>query len=88
MNIIEVTKKALKEDKAISSYKANFNTVYFVPKGAGSLWLIVDSENHVAMSEYGWPAFWNPKATDFLNEDWQIVDYDKTAIKNAIDGVS
>ncbi|GDZ83076.1 hypothetical protein LCIT_03180 [Leuconostoc citreum] len=81
MNIIGATKKALKEGKAISSYKANYNTVLFVPQNLDSTWLIIDTEGVVAMSQYGWPASWNPKPSDFLNDDWQVVEYNKTAIK-------
>lgn len=88
MNIVEATKLAVKEDKAISSYKGSFLTVSIVPNGPLGLWMIIDSDNEVAVSPKGWPARWEPKTSDFLNEDWQVVDYDKNAIKNAIEGVS
>lgn len=84
MNIIEATKKASKEDKGISSHKANSETITFVPhESVINTFLIIDSENHVAISSYGWPASWNPKTTDLLLEDWKVVDYDKKTVENA-----
>lgn len=83
MNIVEATKKALKEDKAIADVKEGFAPILFIPKGLGKRFLIIDGVFGLAMIRENQPALWDPKATDIISENWQVVDYDKVAVKNA-----
>lgn len=88
MNIIEATKQALTEDMAITSYNGSFETMSFIPKGPCDAWLLIDSEGKLVTISDGQPAYWDPKASDFVSEDWKVVEYDKSVLKNAIKGVS
>lgn len=88
MNIVEATKQALKEDKAITSYKSSFEMMSLIPKGPCDVWFLIDSEGKLVTISDGQPAYWNPKASDFVSEDWKVVEYDKSVLKNAIKGVS
>ena len=80
MNIIEVTKKSLEENKAITNPDANEVGVVFVPTNSGPLGIVTVGIEPYSVKEEGvyqekWPTplrFWNPMAADLLRDDWEL----------------
>lgn len=66
MNIIEATKKAVDENKAI--YRKAFPSIKFVPTNSkcAAFILLSDGEDSPAGK------MWNPFADDILADDWEL----------------
>lgn len=67
MNIIEATKKAIEDNKAI--YRKSQVDIQFIPTNSGPLACIVIVSNTDKVGK-----FWNPNAKDILAEDWEIIN--------------
>lgn len=81
MNIIEATKKALEENKAITNPESReFHTAFVPTNSAGLGILIVPTKPSFTKSEDGgykekWPItgiMWNPRAVDLVRDDWEL----------------
>lgn len=80
MNIIEATKKALVENKAIRNPESKEQGIVFVPTNSLPLGiLLVPTRPGVEKVEghykEKWPTtgiMWNPRAADLLREDWEL----------------
>lgn len=80
MNIIEATKKALKENKAITTAEDKEHGIVLVPTKSMPLGIvIVPTEPFIEKTEgiykEKWSSaskFWNPRAEDLLREDWEL----------------
>ncbi len=68
MNIIEATKKAVDENKAI--YRKSLPHIKFVPTNSKNAAFILFSDDNDR------PAgrMWNPMAKDILSNDWQVLN--------------
>lgn len=80
MNIIEATKKALVENKAITTPEDKERGTVFVPTNSMPLGIVIVPTKPGIKKTEGvykekWPAackFWNPKAEDLLRDDWEL----------------
>ena len=80
MNIIEATKKALEENKAITTPEDKDHGMVFIPTNSMPLGIvIVPTKTGIEKSggtyKEKWPTaskFWNPKAEDLLRDDWEL----------------
>ena len=68
MNIIEATKKAVDENKAI--YRKSFPRIKFVPTNSKDAAFILFSDDNDRSAG----RMWNPFANDILADDWEIVN--------------
>jgi hypothetical protein len=69
MNIIEATKEALKENKAITNPDLKETDLALVPTNSMPLgYVFVSSESKKTARRY-----WNPQADDLLREDWELL---------------
>jgi len=68
MNIIEATKKAVDENKAI--YRKSLPHIKFVPTNSKNAAFILFSDDNDS------PAgrMWNPMAKDILSDDWEVLN--------------
>ncbi|MGY0180618.1 Thoeris anti-defense Tad2 family protein [Lactococcus garvieae] len=67
MNIIEATKKATEDNKAI--YRKSQTDIQFIPTNSGPLAFVVITSDTDKIGK-----FWNPNAEDILAEDWEIIN--------------
>lgn len=67
MNIIEATKKAVDENKAI--YRKTIPHIKFVPTNSKNAAFIVFSDNDNRAR-----GMWNPMAKDILSDDWEALN--------------
>ena len=67
MNIIEATKKAVDENKAI--YRKSLPHIKFVPTNSKNVAFIVFSDNDDRAG-----GMWNPMAKDILSDDWEVLN--------------
>ena len=80
MNIIEATKKALKENKAITTPEDKEHGIVFVPTNSMPLGIVIvptepGLEKVEGIYKEKWTSackFWNPKAEDLLRDDWEL----------------
>lgn len=80
MNIIEATKKALEENKAITNPIAKEVGIVFVPTNSGPLGIVIVGTEPYPVKENGIyiekkPApqrYWNPTGADLVREDWEL----------------
>ena len=80
MNIIEATKKALEENKAITNPDANEVGIVFVPTNSEPLGIVIVGTEPYSVKEEGVykekrPApqrYWNPTGEDLLRDDWEL----------------
>lgn len=68
MNIIEATKKAVDENKAI--YRKSLPHIKFIPTNSKNAAFILFSDDNDS------PAgrMWNPMAKDILSNDWEVLN--------------
>ncbi|CDI46390.1 Thoeris anti-defense Tad2 family protein [Lactococcus lactis] len=68
MNIIEATKKAVDENKAI--YRKSLPHIKFIPTNSKNAAFILFSDDNDS------PAgrIWNPMAKDILSNDWEVLN--------------
>lgn len=73
MNIIEATKKAMKENMAITNAESKENGIVFIPTNSKFIGFMVlidnsnDTKKKLAPSRY-----WQPTAADLLRKDWEL----------------
>lgn len=80
MNIIEATKKALEENKAITTPIDKERGTVFVPTNSGPLGIVIvptkpGIEKVEGVYKEKWfsaSKFWNPQASDILRDDWEL----------------
>lgn len=81
MNIIEATKKALQENKAISNPSDLEGGLAFLPTNSECFGILLvttepnlNKENGIHKEVWQAPGrFWNPIANDVLREDWELL---------------
>lgn len=81
MNIIEATKKALQENKAISNPDDLEGGLAFLPTNSECFGILLVTTEKILLKEDGkykevWREpgrFWNPRANDLLREDWELL---------------
>ena len=67
MNIIEATKKAVDENKAI--YRKSLPHIKFVPTNSKNAAFILFSDDDSPAGR-----MWNPMAKDILSNDWEVLN--------------
>ncbi|MEQ7258867.1 hypothetical protein ABQD63_04040 [Lactococcus garvieae] len=80
MNIIEATKKALEENKAITNSEASEVGIVFIPTNSEPLGILVlgtepylEKEDGAYKEKRSTPQrYWNPMASDLLRDDWEL----------------
>ena len=80
MNIIEATKKALEEYKAITTPENKEHGTVIIPTKSMPLGIVIvptepDLEKVEGIYKEKWTSafkFWNPKAEDLLRDDWEL----------------
>ena len=80
MNIIEATKKALEENKAITTPEDKEHGTVFVPTNSMPLGIVIVPTEPALEKVEGiykekWTSackFWNPKVEDLLRDDWEL----------------
>ncbi|MQW23728.1 MULTISPECIES: hypothetical protein [unclassified Lactococcus] len=80
MNIIEATKKALDENKAITNDDYKESGVIIIPTTSASLGMVLMGDkpyfrktNNGYEEKYPEPRrYWNPGSEDILREDWKL----------------
>ncbi|KST91679.1 hypothetical protein LKF67_1267 [Lactococcus lactis subsp. lactis] len=81
MNIIEATKKALVENKAITNPESSEMGLAFVPTNSETFGILVvptesglEKQNGIYKEKWSAPGkYWNPKGTDILRNDWRLL---------------
>ena len=80
MNIIEATKKALEENRAITNPESLEMGLAFVPTNSEPLGILLvptepGLEKQNGIYKEKWPTtgiMWNPRAEDLMRDDWEL----------------